>query len=54
MRQADKLRTATPGAVSPIPEARIVQCRLCYEVNRQLFTDAMLHRHTPPADAVTP
>jgi hypothetical protein len=29
--------TATPGAVSPKPEARKVQYRLYYEVNHQLF-----------------
>jgi hypothetical protein len=46
--------TATPGAVSPKPEARTVQYRLYYEVNHQLFTDAILHQHHLPADAVTP
>jgi hypothetical protein len=46
--------TATPGAVSPKPEARTVQYRLYYEVNHQLFTDAVLHQHELPADAVTP
>ena len=45
--------TATPGAVSPKPEARKVQYRLYYEVNHQLFTDAILHQHDVPADAVT-
>ncbi len=46
--------TATPGAVSPKPEARKVQYQLYYEVNHQLFTDAILHQHDLLADAVTP
>jgi hypothetical protein len=45
--------TATPGAVSPKPEARTVQYRIYYEVNHQLFTDAVLHQHELPADAVS-
>jgi hypothetical protein len=45
---------ATPGAVSPKPEARKVQYRLYYAVNHQLFTDAILHQHDLLADAVTP
>jgi hypothetical protein len=44
---------ATPGSVSPRPDARKVQFRLYYEVNNQVFTDAILHQHELPEDAVT-
>ena len=44
--------TATPGSVSPRPEARKVQYRLYYEVNSQVYTDAILHQQDLPADAV--
>jgi hypothetical protein len=43
---------ATPGSVSPRPDARLVQYRLYYEVNGQLFTDAILHQHELPEDAL--
>jgi hypothetical protein len=36
------------------PEARKVQYRLYYEVNYQVFTDGVLHRHELQEDAVTP
>jgi hypothetical protein len=45
--------TATPGSVSPRPEARKVQYRLYYEVDSQVFTDAILHQQDLPQDAVT-
>jgi hypothetical protein len=45
--------TATPGSVSPKPDARKVQYRLYYEVNGRVFTDAILHQHEVQEDAVT-
>jgi Family of unknown function (DUF6209) len=44
---------ATPGSVSPRPDARLVQYRLYYEVNGQVFTDAILHQLDLPEDAVS-
>jgi hypothetical protein len=44
--------TATPGSVQPRPDARKVQYRLYYEVNYQVFTDAILHQGELPEDAV--
>jgi hypothetical protein len=45
--------TATPGSVSPKPDARKIQYRLYYEADGQVFTDALLHQHELPEDAVT-
>jgi hypothetical protein len=45
--------TATPGSVSPRPDARKVQYRLYYEVNGRVFTDAIPHQHEVQEDAVT-
>lgn len=45
--------TATPGSVSPRPDARTVQFRVYYEVGGQIFTDAILHQREVPEDAVT-
>jgi hypothetical protein len=42
---------ATPGSVSPRPDARLIQYRLYCEVNGQVFTDAILHQHEVPEDA---
>lgn len=44
---------ATPGSVSPRPEARKVQYRLYYQVSGQVFTDGLLHEHELLEDAVT-
>jgi len=44
---------ATPGSVSPRPEARSVQYRVYYEVLGQVFTDAILHQQDLSEDAVT-
>ena len=44
---------ATPGSVSLRPDARLVQYRLYYEVNGRVFTDAILHQHGLPEDAVS-
>ncbi|WP_437335331.1 DUF6209 family protein [Sorangium sp. So ce394] len=44
--------TATPGSVSPRPDARKVQFRLYYEVDGQVFTDAILHQAELPEDAL--
>jgi hypothetical protein len=44
---------ATPGSVSPRPDARLVQYRLYYEVSGQVFTDAILHQHELPEDAMS-
>lgn len=45
--------TATPGSVSPRPDARQIQFRVYYEVGDQIFTDAILHQWEVPEDAVT-
>jgi len=45
--------TATPGAVSPKPNAWLVQYRLYYAVEGQTYTDAILHQLELPDDAVT-
>jgi uncharacterized protein DUF6209 len=44
--------TATPGSVSPRPDARIIQFRVYYEVGGHTFTDAILHQQEVPEDAV--
>jgi hypothetical protein len=41
---------ATPGSVSPRPDAATVQYRLYYQVNGDLFTDRILHQHHVPTD----
>jgi hypothetical protein len=41
-----------PGSSWTYPDARKVQYRLYYEVNRQVFTDGILHEHEVQADAV--
>lgn len=43
---------ATPGSVSPQLDARKVQYRLYYEVNGQVFTDAILHQQLVIEDAL--
>jgi uncharacterized protein DUF6209 len=43
--------TATPGSVSPRPDARKVQYRTYYEIDNQVFTDGILHQTELPADA---
>jgi hypothetical protein len=43
--------TATPGSVSPRPDARFVQFRLYYAVLGQLFSDGILHQLELPEDA---
>lgn len=43
--------TATPGSVSPRPDARKVQLRLYYEIDGQVFTDGVLHQAELPEDA---
>ena len=35
---------ATPGSVSPRPDARKIQYRLYYEIDYQVFTDGVLHQ----------
>jgi len=45
--------TATPGSVSPRPDARTIQYRLYYDVNYHVFTDGILHQHDLPEDAQT-
>jgi len=45
--------TATPGSVSPRPNAWLVQCRLYYAVEGKAYTDAILHQLELPDDAVT-
>ena len=45
--------TATPGSVSPRPNAWLVQYRLYYAVEGQIHTDAILHQLELPDDAVT-
>jgi hypothetical protein len=42
---------ATPGSVSPRPDARFVQFRLYYEVMGRVFTDAFLHQVDLPEDS---
>lgn len=44
---------ATPGSVSPRPDARTVQYRLYYEVDGRVYTDGVLHEHAVPEDALT-
>jgi hypothetical protein len=43
---------ATPGSVSPRPDARKVQYRLYYEVQGSLFTDGILYQRELPEDAM--
>jgi hypothetical protein len=43
---------ATPGSVSPHPDARTLQYRLYYTVDYELFTDGVLHQLELPEDAV--
>ncbi len=45
--------TATPGSVSPRPNAWLVQYRLYYAVEGKLYTDAILHQLEVADDAVT-
>jgi hypothetical protein len=45
--------TATPGSVSPRPNAWLVQYRLYYAVEGNLYTDAILHQLELIDDAVT-
>jgi hypothetical protein len=45
--------TATPGSVSPKPNAWLVQYRLYYAVQGQTFSDAILHQLELADDAVT-
>ena len=45
--------TATPGSVSPKPNAWLVQYRLYYAVEGQTYTDAILHQLELADDAVT-
>ena len=45
--------TATPGSVSPRPEARSVQYRVYYAVLGRIFTDGILHQQWLQEDAVT-
>ena len=45
--------TATPGSVSPRPNAWLVQYRLYYAVAGTTYTDAVLHQLELPDDAVT-
>jgi len=45
--------TATPGSVSPKPNAWLVQYRLYYAVEGQTYTDAILHELELSDDAVT-
>ncbi|XXY13032.1 DUF6209 family protein [Sorangium sp. So ce216] len=44
--------TATPGSVSPRPDARKVQYRLYYEIDGQVFTDGVLHQAELPDGAL--
>ncbi|WP_437730079.1 DUF6209 family protein [Sorangium sp. So ce1335] len=44
--------TATPGSVSPRPDARKVHYRLYYEIDGQVFSDGVLHQAELPEDAV--
>jgi hypothetical protein len=45
--------TATPGSVSPRPNAWLIQYRLYYAVEGKLYTDAILHQLELIDDAVT-
>jgi uncharacterized protein DUF6209 len=45
--------TATPGSVSPRPNAWLVQYRLYYAVEGSLYTDAILHQLELVDDAIT-
>lgn len=45
--------TATPGSVSPRPNAWLVQYRLYYAVEGATYTDALLHQLELPDDQVT-
>jgi hypothetical protein len=45
--------TATPGSVSPRPNAWLVQYRLYYVVEGNMYTDAILHQLELADDAVT-
>jgi len=45
--------TATPGSVSPRPNAWLVQYRLYYAVAGTTYTDAILHQLELPDDAVS-
>jgi hypothetical protein len=45
--------TATPGSVSPRPNAWLVQYRLYYAVEGNLYTDAILHQLELVDDAIT-
>jgi hypothetical protein len=42
---------ATPGSVSPRPDARKIQYRLYYEIHYQVFTDGILHQLELKGDA---
>jgi Family of unknown function (DUF6209) len=44
---------ATPGSVTPRPDARYIQFRLYYEVSGTVFTDDILHQLDLPEDAVS-
>jgi hypothetical protein len=44
--------TATPGSVSPRPNAWLVQYRLYYAVEGSLYTDAILHQLELGDDAI--
>jgi hypothetical protein len=44
---------ATPGSVSPRPDARKLQYRLYFETEGRLYSDAVLHQHPLPEDALT-
>ena len=45
--------TATPGSVSPRPDAWLVQYRLYYAVEGNMYTDAVLHQLELAKDEVT-
>ena len=45
--------TATPGSVSPRPNAWLVQYRLYYAVEGKMYTDAVLHQLELAEDEVT-
>jgi hypothetical protein len=44
--------TATPGSVSPKPDAWLIQYRLYYRVEGTTYTDAILHQLELPDDAI--
>jgi len=52
-REIYKGLTATPGSVSPKPNAWLVQYRLYYSVEGRLYTDAILHQLELVGDAIT-